>query len=149
VEFFVLLEHTLMPYEYFEHQADIGVRGIGVTLVEAFEQVALAMFEIMVETKDLQPGKPDIMEITAANLEELLLEWLSELLYLKDVKGKMYGQFQIENMSDTSLIAKVYGEPINVTRHKLKLEVKAATWTQLRIQQANDNKWIAQCLVDV
>jgi SHS2 domain-containing protein len=149
VEFFVLLEHTLMPYEYFEHQADIGVRGIGVTLVEAFEQVALAMFEIMVETKDLQPGKPDIMEIAAANLEELLLEWLSELLYLKDVKGKMYGQFRVEKMSDTSLIAKVYGEPINVDRHKLKLEVKAATWTQLRIQQANDNKWIAQCLVDV
>ncbi|MFW9854221.1 MAG: archease [Candidatus Thorarchaeota archaeon] len=138
-----------MSYEYFEHQADIGVRGIGITLLEAFEQVALAMFEIMVETKDLQLGEPEIIEIKASNQEELLLEWLSELLYLKDVEGKMYGQFKVEELSDTSLVAKIYGEPINIDRHKLKLEVKAATWTQLQIKQTTDNKWIAQCLVDV
>ncbi|MFW9778648.1 MAG: archease [Candidatus Heimdallarchaeota archaeon] len=138
-----------MSYEYFEHQADIGVRGVGATLVEAFEQVALAMFEIMVETKDLQLGESDMIEIKASNREELLLEWLSELLYLKDVEGKMYGRFKVEKLSDTSLVAKIYGEPIDIDRHKLKLEVKAATWTQLQITQTTDNKWIAQCLVDV
>jgi SHS2 domain-containing protein len=138
-----------MPYEYFEHQADIGVRGVGVTLFEAFEQVALAMFEIMVETKDLQQGEPDIIEIKALNLEELLLEWLSELLYLKDVKGKMYGHFKVQELNNTSLVAKIYGEPINANHHKLKLEVKAATWTQLQVRQTTDKKWIAQCLVDV
>ncbi len=113
-----------MPYEYFEHQADIGVRGVGKTLVEAFEQVALAMFEIMVETKDLQHGEPDIIDIRVINLEELLIEWLSELLYLKDVKGKMYGHFEVEELNETSLVAKAYGELIDVNHHKLKLEVK-------------------------
>ena len=66
-----------MSYEYFEHQADIGIRGKGNTLAEAFEQAALAMFEIMVDTIDLNPTESQIVEIEADNSEELLISWLS------------------------------------------------------------------------
>ncbi|MFX0171687.1 MAG: archease [Candidatus Hodarchaeota archaeon] len=137
-----------MSYEYFEHQADIGLRGKGKTLSEAFEQAALAMFEIMVETKDVKHDNLQIVEVQGNNLEELLLDWLSELLYLKDVEGNMYSRFEIDSIDKNKLVAKVYGEPIDPTRHKLKLEVKAATWTQLAVIKNSDN-WIAQCLVDV
>ncbi|MFX0050158.1 MAG: archease [Candidatus Hermodarchaeota archaeon] len=137
-----------MSYEYFEHQADIGIRGKGKTLSEAFEQAALAMFEIMVETEDVKHDNLQIVEVQGNNLEELLLDWLSELLYLKDVEGKMYSRFEIDSIDKNKLVAKVYGEPVDPSRHKLKLEVKAATWTQLAIIKNSDN-WIAQCLVDV
>jgi SHS2 domain-containing protein len=135
-------------YEYFEHQADIGIRGKGRTLAEAFEQAALAMFEIMVETKDLQNGRSQLVEVEGNDLSELLIAWLSELLFLKDVEGKMFSRFEIKSIDKNKLVDKVYGETIDPSRHKLKLEVKAATYTQLFVEKKGDN-WIAQCLVDV
>ena len=137
-----------MPYEYFEHKADIGIRGIGKTLAEAFEQAALAMFEVMVETKELELNKSQLVEVEGNNSDELLIAWLSELLYLKDIEGKMFSRFKIKSINNNRLIAKVYGEPIDASRHKLKLEVKAATYTQLIVEKKNVY-WIAQCLVDV
>ncbi|MFX1508051.1 MAG: archease [Promethearchaeota archaeon] len=137
-----------MSYEYFEHQADIGIRGKGRTLAEAFEQAALAMFEIMVETKDIQTGRSQLVEVEGNDLSELLIAWLSELLFLKDVEGKMFSRFEIKSINKNKLVAKVYGESIDSSRHKLKLEVKAATYTQLFIEK-KDNNWIVQCLVDV
>jgi SHS2 domain-containing protein len=142
------MESKTLSYEYFEHQADIGIRGKGTTLAEAFEQAALAMFEIMVETRELQVNKPQSVEVEGNDLNELLIAWLSELLFLKDVEGKMFSRFEIESINKNKLAANVYGEPIDPSRHKLKLEVKAATYTQLIIEKKDDN-WIAQCLVDV
>lgn len=142
------MEPKTLTYEYFEHQADIGIRGRGKTLAEAFEQAALAMFEIMVETKDLQVTEPKLVEIEGSDLNDLLIAWLSELLFLKDVEGKMFSRFEINSMSENRIIAQIYGETIDPSRHKLKLEVKAATYTQLKIEKNNEN-WIAQCLVDV
>ncbi len=137
-----------MSYEYFEHQADIGIRGKGKTLAEAFEQAAIAMFDIMVETHEIQSDDFHLIEVDGNDLDDLFIAWLSELLFLKDVEGKMFSRFKIENISENKLVAKVYGESIDPSRHKLKLEVKAATWTQLFIEK-NGNNWIAQCLVDV
>ncbi|MHA2244496.1 MAG: archease [Candidatus Hodarchaeales archaeon] len=137
-----------MTYEYFEHQADIGIRGRGKTLAEAFEQAALAMFEIMVETKDLQLNEPQLVEIEGSDRNDLLIAWLSELLFLKDVEGKMFSRFEIKSITEKKINARIYGEAIDPSRHKLKLEVKAATYTQLMIEK-NNEKWIAQCLVDV
>ncbi|UCE14223.1 MAG: archease [Candidatus Heimdallarchaeota archaeon] len=136
-----------MPFEYFEHQADVGIRGIGKTLAEAFEQAALAMFDIMVETKEVSTEELQIVEVEGNDLNDLLIAWLSELLFLKDVEGKMFSRFEITSIDKKNLVAKVYGEFIKPS-HKLKLEVKAATWTQLVIEKNND-LWIAQCLVDV
>ncbi len=99
-----------MSYEYFEHQADIGIRGKGNTLAEAFEQAALAMFEIMVDTIDLNPTESQIVEIEADNSEELLISWLSELLFLKDVENKIFSRFEISKIDDNTIMAIVYGE---------------------------------------
>lgn len=137
-----------MSYEYFEHQADIGIRGKGKTLAEAFEQAALAMFEIMVETDKLKSNEFQLVEVEGNDLSELLIAWLSELLFLKDVEGMMFSRFEIESIDKNKLVAKVYGEPIDSSQHRLKLEVKAATYTQLFIEEKDDN-WIVQCLVDV
>jgi SHS2 domain-containing protein len=142
------MESKTLSYEYFEHQADIGIRGKWTTLAEACEQAALARFEIMVETKELQINKPQLVEVEGNDLNELLIAWLSELLFLKDVEGKMFSRFEIESIDKNKLVAKIYGESIDLSRHKLKLEVKAATYTQLFIERKEEN-WIAQCLVDV
>ena len=137
-----------MSFEYFEHKADIGVRGKGETLKEAFEQIALATFEIMIETKDLHSSIPKQIEISGNDYEELLMAWLSELLYLKDVENQMYYNFEIIELTEQKLSALIYGEIINPEEHKLKLEVKAATWTQLAVKKEK-KFWIAQCVVDV
>ncbi|MHA1214631.1 MAG: archease [Candidatus Hodarchaeales archaeon] len=137
-----------MPFEYFEHRADIGIRGIGRTVEEAFEQVALALFGIMVEIEEIHPVEKQIVEVKGLDYEELLMAWLSELIYLKDIEAKMYVKFEILQMTDTNLKAQIYGQAIDFDKLKLKLEVKAATWTQLSVSKKEDY-WIAQCVVDV
>lgn len=137
-----------MSYEYFEHQADIGIRGMGQSLEEAFEQAALAMFDIMVETQDIRPQEVLEVDLHSNDPDELLIDWLSELLYLKDVEHKMFSKFEVKILDEKRIKAKIYGESINPSRHKLKLEVKAATFTQLAVIKKG-KKWIAQCLVDV
>jgi SHS2 domain-containing protein len=137
-----------LSYEYFEHQADIGIRGMGKSLEEAFEQAALAMFDIMVETQDVHPQEVQEIELHGNNLDELLIEWLSELLYLKDVEHKMFSKFEVKILDEKRIKAKIYGESIDPSRHKFKLEVKAATYTQLAVNKEG-KYWIAQCLVDV
>ncbi|MHA1975071.1 MAG: archease [Candidatus Hodarchaeales archaeon] len=137
-----------MPYEYFEHRADIGIRGIGRTVEEAFEQIARALFGIMVEIDGIHPVEKQIVEVEGLDYEELLMAWLSELIYLKDVEAKMYVNFEILKMSETSLKAQIYGQKIDFNELKLKLEVKAATWTQLSVRK-DGAYWMAQCVVDV
>lgn len=137
-----------MSYEYFEHRADIGIRGIGENIKEAFEQVAIALFAIMVEIQEVEEKEIERVTVKGLDYEELLMAWLSELLYLKDVGNKMYSKFRIFKIEETNLNAEILGEKIDLKKHKLKLEVKAATWTQLEVKELN-NKWIAQCVVDV
>lgn len=137
-----------MSYEYFEHRADIGIRGIGENIKEAFEQVAIALFAIMVEIQEVEEKEIERVTVEGLDYEELLMAWLSELLYLKDVGNKMYSKFRIFKIEETNLNAEILGEKIDLKKHKLKLEVKAATWTQLEVKELN-NKWIAQCVVDV
>jgi len=137
-----------MSYEYFEHRADIGIRGIGENIKEAFEQIAMALFAIMVEIQEVEKKEIEKVTVEGLDYEELLIAWLSELLYLKDVGNKMYSKFHILEIEKTSLNAEILGEKIDLKKHKLKLEVKAATWTQLEVKRFN-NKWIAQCVVDV
>ena len=137
-----------MSYEYFEHRADIGIRGIGENIKEAFEQIAMALFAIMVEIQEVEKKEIEKVTVEGLDYEELLIAWLSELLYLKDVGNKMYSKFHILEIEKTSLNAEILGEKIDLKKHKLKLEVKAATWTQLEVKKYND-KWIVQCVVDV
>ena len=140
-----------MPFELFEHKADIGIRGIGKTPEEAFEQGAIALFQIMTETKTVKASEESGIDVEANDLETLFVEFLNELLFLSDSKKMFYSKFRLKiskRENSWHLHGKAWGEKINAKKHKIKTEAKAASYSQLRVG-LDKGKWIAQCIVDV
>ena len=136
-----------MAYETFEHTADIGIRGIGKTLEQAFEEGAKAMFSVMYDINSVKPAKELKVKLKAKDREALFVEWLNRLLAEKEISGLIFSKFKVEFQGD-KLIGSAWGEKFNAKKHKAETEVKAATYSQLKITEEK-GKYIAQCIVDV
>ncbi len=136
-----------MTFEIFEHRADVGIRGIGSTLKEAFEDAARAMFSVMVDLDTVRPEETFEIEVSASDDEALFVEWLNELLSLADLNGVVFSKFEAE-ISGSRLKGRAAGEKWDMERHEPKTEVKAATYSSLSVKNKNGS-YIAQCIVDV
>lgn len=137
----------MAKYELFPHPSEQGIRGIGSTMAEAFEQVAKAMESIMVDLEKIEPKKERKIEIDYKDKEELLIEWLTELLYLFDVEEMVFNDFHV-TMEKGKLRATAKGEKFTPEKHGSGTVIKAATYNELKVEKQND-KYIAQCIVDV
>ena len=133
-------------YDYFEHQADVGIIGIGNTLEEAFVEGAKAMFQVMCEIKDVEAKEEVKIEVDASDQETLFVEWLNALLAQKDIKDMLFSDFDVKIEGNT-LKGVARGETMDLDKHEVKTEVKAATYSQLKIVKDKDYK--VQCVVDV
>lgn len=141
-----------MSYKYLEHKADIALVGIGKTLEEAFQEGAKALFDIMIDIKTVECKKKITLNVQASSEESLFVEWLNALLAEKDVKEMMFSDFKIETIKKQNNLYKmkavVCGEAFSQEKHKPKIEVKAATYSGLKIEKKN-GKFYVQCICDV
>jgi len=138
---------TIPHWEHFEHKADIGVRGIGNTLAEAFEQAALAMSAIVTDLSHIEPKQAIDVACEDPDQELLLVDWLNALIFETATRKILFSRFEV-NIEDGQLTARAWGELINIARHQPAVEIKGATYTELKVYQEQD-KWVAQCIVDV
>ncbi|NMM15028.1 MAG: archease [Rhodoferax sp.] len=139
-------------WEHFAHGADIGVRGVGASKAEAFEQAALALTAVI--TDPLQVAAVEAVHIVceAPDDELLLAAWLNALVYEMAVRRMLFGRFQVAlqpGRHGPHLDAQAMGEPTSVPRHQPAVEVKGATCTALRVAPLNGAGWLAQTVVDV
>jgi len=125
-------------YEQFPHTADIGVRVFGRDLKELFENAAFAMFDIIADLENMTGETAEKFEIVAPNREELLVSWLDELLYSFCTKQLIFYKFRIDELSEGALRATAFGRPVGANRNRLKTEIKAATYSDLKIKKAAD-----------
>jgi SHS2 domain-containing protein len=137
-----------MSWEHFAHGADVGVRGIGATREEAFEQVALALTAVVTEPAGVAGREPVKIEREAPDDELLLADWLNALIYEMATRRLLFGRFAVR-LRDHRLEATAWGEPLERARHRPVVEVKGATYTALSVAQRDDGAWVAQCVVDV
>ena len=137
-----------MPWEHFAHGADIGVRGIGATRSEAFEQAALALTAVVTDPASVAAREPAVIRCEAPDDELLLADWLNAIVYEMATRGALFGRFAV-TLDRQRLEATAWGEPVDRARHRPAVEVKAATYTALAVAQRADGAWIAQCVVDV
>ena len=134
-------------WEHFHHQADIGVRGIGATLEEAFAEGAYALMAVMADPQKVRPLEQVTIEAAVPDLELLFAEWLNRLLYEMDTRKMLFGRFEVHIEGDT-LRATAWGEKTDPDRHDLAVDVKAATYQMLKVTR-EAGLWTAQCVVDV
>ncbi|WP_237066108.1 archease [Microbulbifer guangxiensis] len=135
-------------WEHFSHEADMGVRGVGDSLAQAFEQAALAMTAIIADPARVQPAKPVSIRCECPDRELLLADWLNALVYEMACHNMLFSRFEV-TIDNDSLSATAWGEAVDRVRHRPTVEVKGATYTALRVNQRDDGSWLAQCVVDV
>ena len=134
-------------FEVIDHTADIGIAAYGVDLKETFANAACALFSLMVDLDGVSESLCREAEVTADNREDLLVEWLNELIYIFDVDNVLLKRFEITRLSDTGLRAKCFGEKNDPQRHSIKMGVKAATYHMLWVEEGNGYR--AQVLLDI
>lgn len=135
-------------WEHFPHEADIGVRGFGATLAEAFEQSALALSAVVTDFPTMTDA--EMIEVTcdAPDVELLLVDWLNALIYAMATQRILFSRFEVR-LEGCHLTAKAWGESLDVARHHPAVEIKGATYTALKVAQSPGGEWLAQCVVDV
>ncbi len=132
----------------FDHIADIGVRGIGRTMEEAFENGAKALFSLMVD--DLLKIENRITRYPRCeSFDEvgLFVAWLNSLIAISDLYNEVYSNFSVK-ISELKLSAKVMGEHWLKSKHGIGIEVKGATFSEAKVIK-KQGLYIAQCIVDV
>jgi tRNA nucleotidyltransferase (CCA-adding enzyme) len=135
-------------WEHFPHGADIGVRGIGASKEEAFEQAALALTAVIVDPRAVAPQEAVEINCEAPDDELLLVDWLNALVYEMATRRMLFHGSSVQ-INEHSLHATAWGEEVDVARHQPAVEVKGATYTSLLVEQDETGTWLAQCVVDV
>ena len=135
-------------WEHFYHQADIGIRGVGSTLEEAFQQAAHALMAVVCNPDNVAQNDEVQMECICDDTELLLVDWLNAIIFEMATKKMLFSKFLV-SIQDDKLYAKAWGENADPLKHETAVEVKGATYTQLEVRCDDKDKWIAQCVVDV
>jgi SHS2 domain-containing protein len=134
-------------WEHYEHAADIGVRGLGVTKAEAFAQAAAAMTAAVTDLAVVRPLERVDVRCEAPDDELLLAEWLNALVYEMSTRRMLFSRFDVR-LENGKLEAQAWGETIDRSRHHPAVEVKGATLTTLRVARHGEG-WLAQTVIDV
>ncbi len=139
---------AIAHWEHFPHDADIGVRGFGVTPGEACEQAALAMMAAILDPATVRLEQTIEIALEAPSLELLLVDWLNALVYEMAERRMVFGAFEA-TVEKNRLMGRAVGESVSRERHAPAVEVKGATYTELAFVEDRPGLWRAQCVIDV
>ncbi len=134
-------------WEHFHHQADIGIRGIGESLEEAFEEAAVSMVAVICDPETIEAKEQIRISCEGIDRDLLLADWLNAVIYEMATRNMLYSKFKVR-LEAEKLTAQAWGERADPEKHDMAVEVKAATYSQLAVEN-QDGKWTAQCVVDV
>ena len=141
-----------MPYEYLDHIADLGIRGIGTTLEQAFSEGALAMLAAMVDVDTVRCVRSVSIHCSAPDIPFLFVEWLNEILYQRQVSDALLNSAQVTRLEQSDagwvLEGTACGERLDSQRHETHTEVKAATLFGLEYR-CEGGRHVIQCVLDV
>jgi tRNA nucleotidyltransferase (CCA-adding enzyme) len=135
-------------WSHYEHEADIGVLGIGKTKADAFIQAALAMTAIITKLDTVSSECRIEIDCAAPDDELLFVDWLNALIYQMSTRKILFSHFDVD-IEPGHLHATAWGEKIDLHKHQPVVEIKGATYTTLSVHQDEQGNWHAQTVVDV
>ena len=136
-------------FEFFDHTADIGVHIYGRSLAELFENAAGALQEALGRLHKTPGTLQKTVDLHAESTEDLLHDWLADLLYEIEASHILYDHFEFHELTPLCLTATLRGGPIDFTRSQANEEIKAVTYHQLRVESQPDGSWRASVIFDV
>jgi SHS2 domain-containing protein len=138
----------MQPFRFLDHPADVGFEAFGGTLGEVFANAARALTDLRVDIGSVAPREMLEIKVRGSDWPGLLVNWLSEILYLEDAESWLLCEFQFCEFEPSGLAAQAHGEKFDPGRHHGKGLVKAITYHQLALEKKGD-LWRAQVFVDV
>jgi SHS2 domain-containing protein len=137
-----------VPFEVFDHTADIGIHAYGETLTALFAHAAQGMESLLVDPNQVQTTTTRTVTVEAHDEVALLIAWLQELIFLFDTEYLLFRAFEIDSISATKLTARASGEAYDGQRHALSSAIKAVTWHEAAISRG-DNGYKARIIFDI
>jgi protein archease len=135
-------------FRVLEHTADVGFEAWGATREEVFANAARALQDLSVDLESIAVREEWPIEVKGEGATELLVNWLSQILYLFDAEGWVFRDFAWRRFEDCALQAVGRGEKFDPDRHRVKLQVKAITYHQLALERTSEG-WRARVFVDI
>jgi SHS2 domain-containing protein len=135
-------------YRLFDHTADLGMEFFADSPEELFVSSASGLFDVITDIKQVKTTESFPVEVEGIDLEDLLVNWLRELLYLHQVKRMLLCEFHISEIDAVHLKGAARGEPFDAKRHEIKKEIKAATYHNIEVAE-NKGRWTARVIFDV
>jgi tRNA nucleotidyltransferase (CCA-adding enzyme) len=118
---------TAAGWEHFDVEADVGVRGWGPTLADAFSQVALGTLAIIVAPEDVRESEHREVRAQGDSPEGLLVNWVNECLYVHEIEEFVAHRVEVSSVAEGVVHGVLHGEALDRTRHRVGTVVKAAT----------------------
>jgi SHS2 domain-containing protein len=135
-------------FRLLDHTADLGMLVFGGDLEELFTNAGEAFFTIITDLRRVRESTERIIRVESTNLEDLMVNWLGELLYLHDVDGLLFRSFSIDELRDGTMKARARGEAFHEGRHVIKTEIKAVTYHQIEVKEEK-GRWRARIIFDL
>ncbi len=126
----------MKKFEVIEHTADMGIKAYGKDLAELFINAAYGMASLITDLEKVNPKDSKDISLKAENKEELLVSWLNEIIYLSASKSMLFSKFEVSKIDEKHLKAKIFGEELDINRHQIETEFKAATYHRLKISNS-------------
>jgi SHS2 domain-containing protein len=135
-------------YRLMTRQSELAVKVVGNSQADLFANSAFALFDVMTDLEKIEVKERLPLEVEGADRDDLMVNWMRELLYLYQGSGYLLKEFQIREVRDTFVKADVCGEKIDPDRHDMKKEVTAVAYHQSRMEKTG-NQWTAQLIFEV
>ena len=135
-------------YRIIDHTADIGLHVFGADPQDLFANSALAMFDIITDPQSIEAVDTLTLTVKGGDWPDLMVNWLRELLYLWSGKQLLVASTRFTGISERELIAAVTVDRYDPDRHKIKTEIKAVTYHQIRVD-CRVTGWQSRIIFDV
>jgi len=139
---------TQKKYRLTRNQSELAVRVVGDSQADLFANSATALFDVMSDIEKIEIKEQIPLEVEGTDRDDLMVNWMRELLYLYQGSGYLLREFKIREVKDTVVKAEVCGEKIDPDRHEIRQEVGAVAFHKSRMQKTG-NQWIAQVIFEI
>ena len=135
-------------YRLTRRQSELAVRITGGSQADLFANSAFALFDVMADVSKIEIKERMNLEVEGTDRDDLMVNWMRELLYLYQGSGYLLREFNIREVRDTLVKAEVCGEKIDPDRHEIRQEIGSVAFHKSRMQKTG-NQWTAQVIFEL
>ena len=135
-------------YRIMKRSSDLMVKVFGKSQAELFSNSAFALFDVMTDVEKVEIREKLPLEVEGLDRDDLMVNWMRELLYLYQGSGYLLKEFQVQEVKGNYVRGEVRGEKFDPDRHEIRHEIRSVAYHQGRMDKIGD-QWTAQVIFEL